>query len=463
MAVTKSNKHSKSSLRSKKAQQQHKADNSDAFNVLLSAAVALPGISSAPLSQAQDTTRSDDIALSYNHAEYKESGNRMEVDIDQLSITIPIASRYELGINAVRDVTSGASPVIYVANPNERPIAVLQAGASIKDTRDAFDISGSYYGDTFKISSTVGRSEEDDYKAKFAGIEYSHYFNQKNTIFSASYSQSNDDVSNVYFAPNTPSFDPFLDPTVVRKRKQKDIHLSIEQVLSKNSRGQLGIAFINADGSLSDPYKRVFLEGQSVGGLSITIPDFFKNGGTAEQLEDILLNSLGVSTSPALRAQFGFYDDTRPNERKQIALLSSYSHYIGIFDAGLHFDYRYSDDDWGANSHTIDLSWRQALPWGIILTPSIRYYTQDNADFYYITLERLPADGFYSSDYRLAGFGANAWKLDIEKTFIDKLTVSASFESYQRKFSEALKESSRGDAIDDYDYDLLSVSFTLLL
>ena len=45
------------------------------------------------------------------------------------------------------------------------------------------------------------------------------------------------------------------------------------------------------------------------------------------------------------------------------------------------------------------------------LIPSLRYYTQSQADFYapYYISER--SDGYYSSDYRLSPYGALAWRV----------------------------------------------------
>ena len=59
-------------------------------------------------------------------------------------------------------------------------------------------------------------------------------------------------------------------------------------------------------------------------------------------------------------------------------------------------------DDWGIDSHTVDLRWRQPIGSRWYLQPHLRYYTQSAADFYRPYLrdgDALPDHA--SADYRL--------------------------------------------------------------
>ena len=72
--------------------------------------------------------------------------------------------------------------------------------------------------------------------------------------------------------------------------------------------------------------------------------------------------------------------------------------------------YRFMSDDWGINSHTIDLKYRKTLPNRKYLQPHFRLYQQGAADFYtpFLVSGDEPQSGDTSSDasadYRLGEF-----------------------------------------------------------
>ena len=64
-------------------------------------------------------------------------------------------------------------------------------------------------------------------------------------------------------------------------------------------------------------------------------------------------------------------------------------------------------DDWGIDSHTLDVRYRWPLGERSYLEPHFRYYTQSHADFYRTSLANgspLPLNA--SADYRLGEFDA---------------------------------------------------------
>ncbi|MGH2899221.1 MAG: DUF3570 domain-containing protein, partial [Solirubrobacteraceae bacterium] len=75
-------------------------------------------------------------------------------------------------------------------------------------------------------------------------------------------------------------------------------------------------------------------------------------------------------------------------------------------------------DTWGVSSHTIEAAWYQSFGDSLQITPSIRYYTQNEADFYvsYLPLSG-PTDDHFSSDYRLSTYGALGFGIKAEYTF----------------------------------------------
>lgn len=378
----------------------------DRMAAFISATMALPGIAV----QAQDAgVRSDNFSLSYNRASYTESGSRMEVDADQISLTAPIADRFEVKLNAIKDVTSGASPEYYVQGPDLKPVQVLQSGASIKDERDVVDMTFGYYGDDQYIAANLGTSEEDDYDASFWSLDYRYNFNDKTTTLLLSAARTSDDV----WRADVPGIN-------INQRTKTDLLVGVNQILDRNSSLQLSLTQSRSSGSLSDPYKRAF-----IGDLSADIPE------------------------------------SRPNERTQTLLASRYSRYLPGNGSALHVDFRYAFDEWGANSATLEIKWNKKLDDAWMLSPSLRYYTQSNADFYDLYFNTTPADGDFSTDYRLAGFGAISAKLKVSRPITETISFSVMFEHYDRRYFFVLDDSSIGHEVDDYQMNLISLWFNV--
>jgi len=80
----------------------------------------------------------------------------------------------------------------------------------------------------------------------------------------------------------------------------------------------------------------------------------------------------------------------------------------------VHIAYHYYQDDWGINSHTIELKYRHHLSAKDYLQPHLRYYTQTAADFYRHSLvdsEVSSLPDYASADYRLAEFNTITYGL----------------------------------------------------
>jgi hypothetical protein len=74
--------------------------------------------------------------------------------------------------------------------------------------------------------------------------------------------------------------------------------------------------------------------------------------------------------------------EERPDERNRWTGNLGFVQHIGVVDAALHSSYRVFTDDWGITSHTFEADWVQPLGYGWTVTPRVRYYSQDAANFY---------------------------------------------------------------------------------
>ena len=461
----------------------------DTLSALMTAAMALPGITTIGPVHAETGYRSDDVVLTYHRAHYAESGERMEIDVDQLALSLPVGERFEAAVEVVRDITSGASPVFYSINADGSPEMILQSGASIADERNVYRASVGYYGDDDYYGLGLGRSLEDDYDAHFASVDFRRSFDNKNTTLLASFAFSSDTVWNTYEP------DVILnEPEQKNQRRKHDLMLGVSQVWDRNSVLQFNLTHSRAYGTLSDPYKLVTVENAGLLGLRGDFPydyliDFINetDGETIDAILDTLGLYQGLAQSgvdvAALREYIrnnnlaslinnsGLFDigvlkelligalhDSRPDDRDQIIALARFSRYLQHSDSALHLDYRYAHDEWSSSSHTFEVKWKKAFGAGWMLAPGLRYYTQQAAYFYDAYFSGRRSDGYHSSDYRLAGFGAWSAKLEIGKALTENLFIQFNYEYYKRKHAWEWLSNTNGYAVDDYSAQTFAVS-----
>jgi hypothetical protein len=401
------------------------------------AALALTGV----MQDANAGRVEEDYNFDFQYGNYTESGNRMKVDIFETSVSAPIGKSMTFSANAVRDVISGASPK-YNRKDGKGQIVQSLSGASIFEQRDGVNSNLTYFFDNALLNLGAGFSQEQDYTSRFANSNLSWDFNKKLTTLNLGGSVAFDVVD-----PTIPNKDcnegienpktPEITNATCHKTTQQYL-LGVSQILDKNSLLQLNMTYSNSEGYLSDPYKEV---------------RFYKNGD---------LNNASLTPGE------GFGRDTRPRQKNQFAWLAQYVHHFEVMNnAALHADYRFGMDDWGINSHTTELSWHQPIGAGFQIIPRFRYYSQDSADFYAPFFVGKAKDyGVYSSDYRLAGFGAMSGGLKIAKTFtelnkpIELMKLQAGFEYYDHSAAYQLGGNNSG-SFADFSYYLVTASINL--
>ena len=327
----------------------------------------------------------EDDQLNYRYSEYDEDAlpdgvvlagdpARYQVETHQFRLVKSLGEKYSLSTNLVHETMSGSSPWYVLPSLEGPPLQVL-SGPTIEDTRNEFRGKLTRLDETGSWSVELGMSKEDDYQAKSISLGRNFENADKSRTWEFSGSISVDD----------------LEPTDAEllgrvKRAEKDsysLYAGLTQVINRDTLLQVGLQLSQHDGYLSDPYKMVF-----VGNLIVA--------------------------------------DTRPGSRTQYAASARLRYYVDQFKAALHINYRYFRDDWSIAAHTLDLSWNQKLPAGWRLSPSIRYHSQESASFYAPFFSEAPASGVYSSDYRLATYGALSYRLSVNKNIGDwDFTISA--------------------------------------
>ena len=324
------------------------------------------------------------------------------------------------------------------------------------ETRTMPTFSGKYYFDDTSLAFSGGMSEEPDFLANFGSVNVSHELNNKLTTLNAGYNVSSNQITrstdHIHGASedhdhgNNPEY-PSLNETSLFN----GFNLGFSQVLNKNTLFQTTANYTNQSGYLSNPYKFVYIRGE------VTAAEYYElqqaSGGKSIDWNSITqLEMVGTE----------LFREVRPEQRNLWSLSNRINQNIPTLDATVHADYRFYVDDWGINSHTLELKWFQSLPMGITITPSFRYYSQSQADFFAPYFLAPRADGHYSSDFRLADFGAVSGGITFSKTFNKGVTLDAGFEYYTRQ--SALK---LGGGLDtsyaDYSYYIVHAGLNINL
>ncbi|MGI9289274.1 MAG: DUF3570 domain-containing protein [Pseudomonadales bacterium] len=351
----------------------------DALTALTSVALLIPGFNSSARADPQPEATSLGYRYSFysekdlpdNNVEQLSTTERYEIDVHQFQLVAPVADRYSVKADLQYETMSGASPWQTQKDSQGIP-RLIMSGASIKDTRTDVAVQLSRHGDNGKWTVGYQRSDEDDYEANALSVAVEWDINNRHTTISTGASYSDDELE--------PTQGTFLNAQpITREDKQTaSVFVGVSQILGKNSLAQASLSFTRHDGYLTDPYK---------------------------------------------------FNDRRPDERDQWTLSTGYRRFFNDLDAALHADYRFYDDDWGVNSHTLSAAWYQNLGPQWQLVPSVRYYSQDSAQFFGNEARDHEAAPFFSDDFRLSTYGAVSFGLKLNYQ-ISSWTITFGGEQY---------------------------------
>jgi len=477
---------------------------------LSGAALALPGVdlhAGVPASQSQMTSQ---FGL------YEEEGGRMEAQVYHGEFVVPINDSFELTFSFDQDTYVGATP--YYSKPagssdaitaasNIDPLSLALstvlgsprfnelllgintdiASGALSGVPGIFDparqefvrteiikrlietpspdysqpvqviaahplesrnmpiLGANFYWGPVTLGLSGGYSIEDDFNSTFGSGNVSWELNNKLTTLSVGFSLSNNDIVREAIRPGGPhdhSTGELED--FEASNKYRTFNLGLSQILTKNTLFHLNGSYTRQRGYLSNPYKLVNITGE------IT-PEEYNKVGFIDGADD------WSSVTDLEVAGFELFRDVRPEKRDIWTISTGINQYIPSLDASLHLDYRFFFDDWDINSHTFEFAWYQSLPFGITVTPNIRYYSQSGADFFAPFFRAPRQDGNYSSDYRLSSYGVLSGGLSAGIEFAKGIKLDTSFEYSTHRGSLKLGGGGIGNYA-DLDSYLISAS-----
>ena len=326
--------------------------------------------------------------ISYKFQSWQEEAGRIRVDAHYGLIEKDLTPADHLRLTGVIDTIAGATPTGAPPEPGSDEVPLAQ----LEERREAWQVEYAHQFPRVQTTVSYANSRESDYRSDAVALNTLTDFNQKHTRLLIGVARAEDDVT-ARFLPEP------------RDKTTDDIIIGVTQLVDAQTSATANLTFSRSRGYLSDPYKIV--------------------GKTVE-----LLPGLPLALT---------FPENRPEEREKWILYTSINRRIERWDAAAEFSWRFLDDGFGSDSHTLTAEWFQRLGASIVLRPLVRYYQQSAADFYVVTLDGTPivppnrptgAAPFYSADYRLSAM--RTWTLGVKVVWEVKpwLSVDATFERY---------------------------------
>ncbi len=241
-------------------------------------------------------------------------------------------------------------------------------------------------GRLYAVNLGASASKEYDYLHLGVNAKISRDFNKRNTTVSAGLALAFDSIDAVDGVPMPLSSMADVDDLSNRLGKQDkdivDLVLGVTQVISRNLVVQANYSFSDSSGYLNDPYKIVSVVDGTSGDVVPRTPPQGVLGPSHEYIYE-----------------------SRPDKRTKHSLYGQAKYYMS--GKVLDVSYRYMTDDWGIDSHTVDLRYRWPIDDSRYLEPHLRFYTQTEASFYAVgVVDGSPLPANVTHDYRLGNFDA---------------------------------------------------------
>jgi Protein of unknown function (DUF3570) len=325
---------------------------------------------------------------------YKESGGRTQVIDPVVLVRQDLGESYgHLGILLGYDSISGASPTGAYPSADVTTSAsghTTSAGnfpqSSYKDARKSASLSWDKRFGAHLPSIDVSYAKENDYVARGFGLSDAWtVLHGLGTIhFGVAFSR--DLVQPV----KNPITNP-LGEGLSYPKSENGYSLGYTWILGERDLLDVSGSLMQLSGYLNDPYKVVTIGAPS-----------------------------SNQTAP----------EQRPDTRSRRALVLKYGHHY-LWDGAVRVTYRYYNDTWGVQAHTIEVTYDQRIDADWMVSPQVRFYTQSAASFY-VNLAPSPLP-LMSADYRLSPFDSILGGLMLTYKVAPSLSINGGFTAQSQR------------------------------
>ena len=267
---------------------------------------------------------------------------------------------------------SGVLDSVSGASPLYHSTLSGASGKGIHDYRKAADLKVTKYWDRVSVGVGGAFSTEHDYQSKAGSLDLRIASADNNTTWALGVANARDSIDSTNLV------------AVGKHRNTNDFLAGVTQVLTPRDVVQTNLTVSRGTGYYNDPYKAI---------------------------------------------------DVRPDYRNQYAWLVRWNHYVESMDASVRLTSRLYRDSFGVKSVTLAAEWVQPIGNRWTVVPSLRYYSQSAADFYFDPPypTGYTGSGFYSADQRLSAFGAFTPGIKLIKEFASGWAVDFKAEYYEQR------------------------------
>jgi len=331
---------------------------------------------------------------------------------------------------ASRGGTTVVNPNPTTPAPPSKPYGtpwLASTGASHSDVNKAVHTDYSHSSDSRNLiwGTNVSYSKEFDYISYGFGGNVTALFNEKNTEVGLKGSAYLDTWKPIYptelreymdyGAANFQSSGYFKGVTILNQagnastaympsaftpwdskgRNSYTMSFFTSQILTQKLQMALFFDLVAQQGMLSTPYQRVYFADKP--NFYIGYPAF-----------------IPVYTTPDNKAVYQLADDIErlPKSRYKFPVGARVNYYINETFV-LRSYYRYYADNWGLRANTISFDLPVKLSQAFSVTPSYRFYAQNQISYFAPYETHLSTEQYYTSDYDLSKFTSNQYSIAV--------------------------------------------------
>ncbi|MBU2955420.1 DUF3570 domain-containing protein [Marinobacter sp. F3R08] len=221
----------------------------------------------------------------------------------------------------------------YVDSVSAASVDVLATASPYEEERNEYTFGVDYLHDKSILSLGFTNSSENDYEANTVYFSVSQEFFGGMSTVTMGYASGWDEVGRV----GNDSFSEEAD--------RRNYQLGLSQVITRNSLVGVDLEVVTDEGFLQNPYRQ------------------------------------NRYIDPTDSTSYLYQPERYPETRTSTAVAVRALYYLP-YRASIRGEYRFFTDSWGINAHTVELGYVHGLNERWTLEGSVRYYSQNEAEFY---------------------------------------------------------------------------------
>lgn len=221
----------------------------------------------------------------------------------------------------------------YVDSVSAASVDVLATASEYTEERTEYTVGVDYLYEDATLSLGYTNSSENDYQAKTVYLSVSQEFFGGMSTATMGYANGWDEIGKVG------------NDTFSEEADRRNYQLGLSQVLSRNSLVGIDLEVITDEGYLQNPYRQ------------------------------------NRYLDPDDPTSYLYQSERYPETRTSTSVAARLLYYLP-YRASVRGEYRYFTDSWGIEAHTVEVAYVHGLTELWTFEGSVRYYTQEAADFY---------------------------------------------------------------------------------